>query len=236
MVHCSISYHFLMRCGFLTADPVVSIPMLLTENECFRVLRDATQPWYTIHNSHSVILVAFSSPGCSSTLVMWKQTLVSSLTTRFAFIELTLGRMPKFTRRSCTGTFQILSVCLSKKGSVVTFSSDTSFPRRTSTTWHWWLRRCGGSVTWSLGTIVALESYLPTYEWRSKELVKLQFRHLLSLLSGHVVLRQSHPYCRTRTQRFRRKCRHWNCASTLLFISCEQSPCPCCLRSWSLFS
>ena len=30
-------------------------------NQCFRVLRDATQLWYNFHNSHSILVVAFSS-------------------------------------------------------------------------------------------------------------------------------------------------------------------------------
>ena len=44
------------------------------------------------------------------------------------------------------------------------------------------------------------------------EFVKLQFRHLLSLLSDHVVLQLFHRHCRTRSQRFCRKYGHWNCA------------------------
>ena len=66
-------------------------------------------------------------------LVMRKQTLVSSLTTRFIFVELALGRMPIFTRRSRAGTFQIRSAPLSENGPMVTFASDTSLPRHTST-------------------------------------------------------------------------------------------------------
>ena len=30
-------------------------------NQCIRVLRDATQLWYTFHNSHSILVVVFSS-------------------------------------------------------------------------------------------------------------------------------------------------------------------------------
>ena len=47
---------------------------------------------------------------------MRKQTLVSSLTTRFILVELTLGRMPIFTRRSRASAFQIISARLSKNG------------------------------------------------------------------------------------------------------------------------
>ena len=58
---------------------------------------------------------------------MRKQTLVSSLTTRFIFKELALGRMPMCTSRSRTGTSQIISARLSKNGKMVTFASDASF-------------------------------------------------------------------------------------------------------------
>ena len=85
---------------------------------------------------------------------MRKQTLVSSLTTRFSFIETTFGRMPMFTRRSRASTFQIITARLSKNGSMVTFASDASFPRHTSTSCYGWLRRCGGSVFWFLRTIL----------------------------------------------------------------------------------
>ena len=56
------------------------------------------------------------------------------------FEELTLGRMPIFTRRSRASTFQTKSAQLSKNGPMVTFASDG----QTSTSWHWWIRRCGG--------------------------------------------------------------------------------------------
>ena len=64
---------------------------------------------------------------------MRKQTVVSSVTTRFTFIELALGWMPIFTRRSRACTCQILSARLSKNGSMVTFVSDASLLRHTST-------------------------------------------------------------------------------------------------------
>ena len=66
-------------------------------------------------------------------LVMRKKTLVSCLTTRFIFMELALGRMPLFTRRSRTSTSQIRPARLSKNEPMVTFASDTSLPRHTST-------------------------------------------------------------------------------------------------------
>ena len=37
---------------------------------------------------------------------------------------------------------------------MVACASDTSFPRHTSTSRHWWLRRCGGFGFWFLRTIV----------------------------------------------------------------------------------
>ena len=89
-------------------------------NQCFRVLRDATQLWYNFHNSHSILVVAFSS--CVGivaflwmfvwlfiNLVMREQTLIPNFAFRFCFVKLTLGRMPIFTRRSRASTFQIIS-------------------------------------------------------------------------------------------------------------------------------
>ena len=109
-----------------------------------RVLRDATHLRSNVHNSCSIFVVAFSSfLGVVAllrlfirlfvNLVMREQTLVPGFTTRFCLVELTIGTMPIFTRRSRAITFQILSAHLSKNGTVVTFASDTSFPRHTST-------------------------------------------------------------------------------------------------------
>ena len=64
--------------------------------------------------------------------------------------------MPIFTRRSRARTFQITSARLSKNGTVVTFASNPSCPRHTSTSRHGWLRRCGGFVFWFLRMIVTL--------------------------------------------------------------------------------
>ena len=64
--------------------------------------------------------------------------------------------MPIFTRRSRASTLQIISARLSENGTLVTFALDTSFLRHTSTLWEGWLRRCGGSVFWFLGTILTL--------------------------------------------------------------------------------
>ena len=60
--------------------------------------------------------------------MMWEQTQIPGFASRFCFVELTLGRMPIFTRRSRARTSQIISARLSKNGTMVTFSSDTSFP------------------------------------------------------------------------------------------------------------
>ena len=110
-------------------------------NECIWILWYTTQLWYTSHNSHRILVVAFSSFWDVAlfrffiwlfiNLVMRKQTLVSSLTTCFIFIELALGRMPLFTRRSRAGTFQIISARLSKNDTMVIFASDTSLPPHT---------------------------------------------------------------------------------------------------------
>ena len=75
--------------------------------------------------------------------------------------------MPIFTRRSREGTFQIISARLSKNGKMVTFASDTSLPRHTSTSWCGWLRRCGGSVFWFLRTILGLVADIATVSLRT---------------------------------------------------------------------
>ena len=85
--------------------------------------------------------------------MMREQTLIPGFATRFSFVELTLRRMPIFTRRSRASTFQILSARLSKNSTMVTFASDTSLPRHTSTSRRCWLRTCGG---FDLRTIVTL--------------------------------------------------------------------------------
>ena len=115
--------------------------------QCFRVSREATQLWYNSHNSHSILVVVFSSlVGTVAflwlfvwlfiNLVMREQTLIPSFTSRFCFVEVTFGRMPIFTRRSRASTSQIISALLSKNGTMVTFASDTSFPRHTSSSCH----------------------------------------------------------------------------------------------------
>ena len=137
-------------------------------NQCFRVLRDATQLRFNFHNSHCIFLSSLSLLLWDlyfSWLFVWlfihlmmqEQTLISRFASRFNFVELTLGRMSIFTRRSRASTLQIISARLSKSGTMVTFASDTSFPRHTSTSCHWWLGRCGGIwIRFLLRTIVTL--------------------------------------------------------------------------------
>ena len=113
-------------------------------NQCFQVLRDATQLWYNFHNSYSILVVAFSSfVGIVAfvwlfvwlfiNLVMREQTLISGFTTRFFFVKLRLGRMPIVTRRSRANTFQTISARLSQNDTMLTFALNTSFLRHTST-------------------------------------------------------------------------------------------------------
>ena len=77
-------------------------------NQCFRVLRDATQLWYKFHNSHSILVVAISSfVGIAAflwlfvwlfvNLVMRELSLIPGFASRFSFIKLTFGRMPTLT-------------------------------------------------------------------------------------------------------------------------------------------
>ena len=56
--------------------------------------------------------------------------------------------MPIFTRHARASTLQIISARLSKNGTVITFASDTSLHRDTSTSWHRGLGRCAGFVFW----------------------------------------------------------------------------------------
>ena len=87
---------------------------------------------------------------------MQDQTLIRGFTTRFCFTELTFGSRPKLTKRSRASTFQITSARLSNNHTNVTFASDTSFPRHTSTSCHWKLRNWGGFQCRFLCTIVTL--------------------------------------------------------------------------------
>ena len=85
---------------------------------------------------------------------MREQALVSSLATRLIFVELALGRMAIFTRRSRASTIQMVSARLSKNDTRITFALDTSFPRHTSTSCQ-----CGGIwIRFLLGTIVCTGS------------------------------------------------------------------------------
>ena len=70
------------------------------------------------------------------------------------WMNLTLGRMPIFTKLSRAFTLHLKSTPLSKNGSMVTFASDTSLLRHTSTSWYGWLRKCGGRVFWLLRAIL----------------------------------------------------------------------------------
>ena len=99
-------------------------------NQCFRVLRDATQLWYNFHKSHRILVDAFSVfVGMVAflwlfvwlfiNLMMRDQTLISGFATRFCLGKLTLGRVPIFTRLSRAGTSQIISARLSENGTMV---------------------------------------------------------------------------------------------------------------------
>ena len=68
-------------------------------NQCFRVLRDATQLWYNFHNSHSILVVAFSSSvGIVAflwlfvwlfvNLMLREQTLIPGFASRFCFVRI----------------------------------------------------------------------------------------------------------------------------------------------------
>ena len=89
-------------------------------------------------------------------LVKREQALIPGFTTRLCEKEVTFGRKCILTRRSRTSTLQKSSARLSKNHTRITFASDTSLPRHTSTSCHWWLRRCGGFRCRFLCTIVAL--------------------------------------------------------------------------------
>ena len=50
---------------------------------------------------------------------------------------------------------------------MLTFASDTSLPRHTSTSWYDWLGRCGGSVFWLLRTILGIVAETATVSSRT---------------------------------------------------------------------
>ena len=56
-----------------------------------------------------------------------------------------------------------------------------------------------------------------------RQLVELQLRYLLSMLSDHIVLRNINRSFRTRSHRLCNKHRHWNCAIILSIFTCVTS-------------
>ena len=105
----------------------------LFENQMTPSLARHNQLSYSFHNSHSILVVAFSSilvnarslsafcsvvrqpnhAGTNSYLLLYIPIRL--------FIELTFGRMPILTRRPCANTFQIVCALLSKNDTRITF-------------------------------------------------------------------------------------------------------------------
>ena len=114
-------------------------------NECIRVLRDATQivvqfPQWPQRLCPHFLFFLGSSLSSAIYLVVHQPYDAGTdthpeLATCFLlfFLELTLGRMPIFTRPSRARTLQIISARLSENGTMVTFASDACVPRHTST-------------------------------------------------------------------------------------------------------
>ena len=73
----------------------------------------------------------------------------------FLLCRIDIQELPILTRRS--RTFQIISAQSSKNGPMVTFASDTSFPRH----------MCGGNVFWILRTILGLVAETATVSLRT---------------------------------------------------------------------
>ena len=105
------------------------------------ILRCTTQLSYTSHNSNCTfafirlrlfVWLVFNLP-------MEKWALSAELTSRFRFTELTLGRMPRLTRRLGASTFQEVFAWLSVGLPRRTPASEAPFSRRTSTSWCLWL-------------------------------------------------------------------------------------------------
>ena len=126
-------------------------------------------------------------------LMMREQTLIPGFTSRFSFVELTLGWMPTFTRRSRASTFRKIAAQLSENGTMVTFASDTSFPRHTSTSWYGWLRRCGGSVFWFLRTILGFVAETATVSLQTLAFLISSDDKYLFLLQHHSIPFDSWP-------------------------------------------
>ena len=77
-----------------------------------RVLRDATQLWYNCHNSHSILVVAFSFfvgivavlglfAWLFINLMMREQTLITGFAPRFCIEKLTLGMWEMYCKCTC---------------------------------------------------------------------------------------------------------------------------------------
>ena len=101
-----------------------------------RVLRDKIHLRYNFHNSHCILVVAFSA--ILGMVVFFRLSIwcFVNIVVLFVFIELTFGRVPILTRRSRASTSQIVSTRLSKNNARITFALDTSYPRHTSTSCH----------------------------------------------------------------------------------------------------
>ena len=136
-------------------------------NQCFRVLRDTTHLRYNSHNCHCILVVACSSFSgmvlffqlfveLFANLTLREQTLISCFTSRNVLLEWKIGKMPILTRRSSCKHLPNSICTVSKNDTRITFALNTSFPRPTSTSCHWWLRRYGGIVVWFLCRIVTL--------------------------------------------------------------------------------
>ena len=117
-------------------------------NNYIRVLLDTTQLWYAFHDSHNAFVFTFSSVGEVAffqphvllfiNFVMKKTNTCLPPYNPFLFYRIDF--------REDANTHKAISCRLSTNGSMVTFASDASRPRHTSTSWKGWLGRCGGSV------------------------------------------------------------------------------------------
>ena len=77
---------------------------------------------YDIHTANTL------SHACTRCLYVTQGKSAKNMCVRHGVcVQLTLGRMPIFSRRSRANTFQKISARLSKNGTIVTFASDTYF-------------------------------------------------------------------------------------------------------------
>ena len=139
-------------------------PRLSTlRNECIWILWYTTQLWYTFQNSHSILVIAFSSFWWIVAFLWFSIWLFINLMMRtntyprlynpFHFYRINI-RADANIHKTFACTYLSNNNCtLVEEWTHVFFASNTSLPRHTSTSWYGWLRKCGGIRCRFLATV-----------------------------------------------------------------------------------